>query len=107
MTELGVLSVAADLAATGRNSFHGYEMTRLLASTRHRVVAHTTVYRALLRLEGIRLLESRWEDATEAESASRPRRRLYSLTNAGATVLLQSGLGARRRLNSAPEASRS
>jgi DNA-binding PadR family transcriptional regulator len=42
-----------------------------------------SVYRALSRLEELRLLESSWEDAEEALRERRPRRRYYRLTEEG------------------------
>jgi DNA-binding PadR family transcriptional regulator len=46
-----------------------------------------TVYPALRRLEIARLLESCWEDESEAHAAGRPRRRTYSLTSEGHQAL--------------------
>jgi DNA-binding PadR family transcriptional regulator len=42
-----------------------------------------SVYRALSRLEMLRLVESSWEDADEALREKRPRRRYYRLTDRG------------------------
>jgi DNA-binding PadR family transcriptional regulator len=42
-----------------------------------------SVYRALSRLEMLRLVESSWEDADEALREKRPRRRYYRLTERG------------------------
>jgi len=44
-----------------------------------------TVAQILFRLEQWGWLTSRWEDATEAHSRGRPRRRFYQLTGLGAT----------------------
>ena len=46
-----------------------------------------TVYPALDRLEGLRLVRSRWEDEAAAHAEGRPARRYFSLTPAGATAL--------------------
>jgi DNA-binding PadR family transcriptional regulator len=46
-----------------------------------------TVYPALRRLERAGLLRSGWEDAEEARSAGRPRRRTYRLTSRGREAL--------------------
>jgi PadR family transcriptional regulator PadR len=46
-----------------------------------------TVYPALRRLEKAGLLKSRWEDAAEAHSDGRPRRRTYALTDEGWRLL--------------------
>ena len=42
-----------------------------------------SVYRALSRLETLKLVESSWEDADEALAEKRPRRRYYRLTPKG------------------------
>jgi DNA-binding PadR family transcriptional regulator len=47
------------------------------------LTAQGTLYRALNRLERDGLLESRWEDASEAAKARRPLRRLYRITAGG------------------------
>jgi DNA-binding PadR family transcriptional regulator len=83
--ELSILAAGIDLAHRGEPEFHGYgiakeirdrEAARLLA-------AQGTLYRALDRLEGLGLLESRQEPAEVAAAENRPRRRLYSLTALG------------------------
>jgi len=48
-----------------------------------------TVYPALRRLEKAGLLEAAWEDAAEAHSDGRPRRRTYALTPAGARAMTE------------------
>ena len=45
-----------------------------------------TAYPALRRLEKAGYLESRWEEAVEAHSDGRPRRRIYELTSEGAAA---------------------
>ena len=59
-----------------------------------------TAYPALRRLERAGLLKSGWEEADEAHAAGRPRRRIYSLTRAGADALgeAQARLEQARRL---------
>lgn len=42
-----------------------------------------TVYPILRRLDGERLLTSRWEKQTDAQKEQRPPRRYYALTGAG------------------------
>jgi len=46
-----------------------------------------TVYPALDRLEGLRLVGSRWEAEARAHAEGRPARRYFHLTPAGATAL--------------------
>ncbi len=65
------------LAAVSRGSRFGFDImdeTRLKSGS---------VYRALSRLEALRLVESSWEDADEALREKRPRRRYYQLTEQG------------------------
>ena len=59
----------------------------MLAGEGSTLTAHGTLYKALGRLEKAGLLESEWEDAAAAEDEGRPRRRLYSVTGAGALAL--------------------
>ena len=46
-----------------------------------------TVYPALDRLEGLRLVASSWEDEAAAHAEGRPARRYFRLTTAGAAAL--------------------
>lgn len=84
--ERAICDAALDLRERGADTFHGYE----LAKTMRRVpgaplmTAFGTLYRALARLEQMGFVESRWEDP--APDHNRPRRRLYTLTAAGATA---------------------
>jgi DNA-binding PadR family transcriptional regulator len=83
--ELEICRMALDID----ESFHGYEMAKLLqegADTRL-LIAHGTLYRALARLEGMGLVKSRWEDPRIAARENRPGRRLYALTAAGETAV--------------------
>lgn len=83
--ELDVCRMALDLD----ESFHGYQMARLLqeGAEARLLIAHGTLYRALARLEGMGLLKSRWEDPRIAARENRPGRRLYALTAAGETAV--------------------
>lgn len=66
-----------------------------------------TVYPALRRLEREGLLESSWEDETEAHADQRPPRRYYEVSEAGATALeaaVERYRGLDRLLEEAPEA---
>jgi DNA-binding PadR family transcriptional regulator len=66
--------------------FHGYALARTMReqTSARRLTAHGTLYKALGRMETAGLLESRWEDADRAAADGRPRRRLYTVTGAGA-----------------------
>jgi DNA-binding PadR family transcriptional regulator len=46
-----------------------------------------TVYPALRRLEAARLVESHWEEGTEAQLEGRPARKYYRLTDEGEAAL--------------------
>ena len=83
--EASVLVVAAELFARGIAEIHGYDLARHLAERTHArlLTAHGTLYRALSRLESMGLLDSRWE-STDRDDPTRPPRRLYRLTDAGA-----------------------
>jgi PadR family transcriptional regulator PadR len=89
--ELSICIVAADLAASRRGEFHGYQIAKKLAAEAdHRLLtAYGTLYRALARLEEMGLLVSRREDPAIAARESRPGRRLYTLTAAGETAAVE------------------
>ena len=72
----------------GTTEFHGYELAKLLreASDARLLTAYGTLYRALMRLEEMGLLESRWEDPEIPARENRPGRRLYSLTGKGEAI---------------------
>ena len=82
----------AELSASG-TEFHGYQIAKELAHLAdHRLLtAYGTLYRALGRLEDMGLLVSRREDPEIAARASRPGRRLYTLTAAGEAVAVSAG----------------
>ena len=84
--ETAICVTAGDLLRDGTGEFHGYELARRLGDlSDHRLLtAYGTLYRALARLEKMGLLTSRAEAPELAASESRPARRLYSLTAAGA-----------------------
>ena len=65
------------LAALGRGSRFGFDIMDETG------LKSGSVYRALSRLEALRLVESSWEDAEEALREKRPRRRYYRLTPKG------------------------
>lgn len=76
--ETAICVTAAELASAGTVEFYGYQLAKELArdTERRLFIAYGTLYRALARLEGMRLLESRREDPTIAAQESRPGRRL-------------------------------
>ena len=83
--ETAICACAATLGRRGTTEFHGYEIARRLGdeSSRRRLTAYGTLYRALGRLEAMGLLESRWEDPEIPARENRPGRRLYTLTAEG------------------------
>lgn len=87
--ELSILEAAVALQRRGIMAFHGYSLAKVMktASDRRMLTAHGTLYRALHRLERARLFEAFWEDPTEAERESRPRRRMYRLGALAAVAL--------------------
>lgn len=62
--------------------FHGFAIAQAMGDG-NRVVAHGSLYKALNRMAQKGWLSSRWEDAEEAMSEGRPRRRLYKVTPSG------------------------
>jgi DNA-binding PadR family transcriptional regulator len=79
--EIAICVAAADLDG----GFHGYELAKHLAERtgNQTLTAYGTLYRALGRLERMKLVRSRWEDPAIAARENRPGRRLYALTAAG------------------------
>src|SRR4051812_26039049 len=79
--EVAICVAAADLDA----EFHGYELAKHLAEVtgQQSLAAYGTLYRALARLEQMKLVKSRWEDPAIPARENRPGRRLYTLTAAG------------------------
>ena len=96
--EASVLVVAAELFARGIAEIHGYDLARHLAERTHArlLTSHGTLYRALSRLESMGLLDSRWE-STDRDDPTRPPRRLYRLSEAGAERALERRCRGRRR----------
>ena len=80
--EVSILEAAVVLNKRGTKAFHGYLLAKVVKTKgdRRMLTAYGTLYRALHRLERAGLLESSWENSTQAEQESRPRRRLYRLT---------------------------
>jgi DNA-binding PadR family transcriptional regulator len=80
------LCLAAEaLRRRGLATFHGFLIAKEIqeAEDTRLLTAYGTLYRALGRLEQMGLVTSVWEDAQLAADEGRPRRRLYSLTDAG------------------------
>ena len=84
--ERAICDAALDLRERGADTFHGYELAKTLRRVPDAplITAFGTLYRALARLEQMGLVESRWEES--APDHNRPRRRLYTLTAAGAAA---------------------
>lgn len=83
--EQALCAAAAALRRRGVESFHGYLLAKEVKarSDARRLTAYGTLYRALARLERMGLMTRNWEDPQIAADEGRPRRRLYSLTDAG------------------------
>ena len=86
--ERAICASAGALRRHGVNEFHGYQLARQLAddSDRRLLTAYGTLYRALARLEGMGMLQSRWEEPEIPARENRPGRRLYTLTALGETA---------------------
>ena len=97
--ELAILDVCATRSLNGDPECHGFLIANLIKGTQNTrlLTAYGTLYRALNRLEKAGLLTSRWEDMSSLANESRPRRRLYRITNAGAEALAES-----RNINTEP-----
>jgi DNA-binding PadR family transcriptional regulator len=87
--EEAILDAGITLKAKGSADFHGFSVAKMIQKThdKRRLVAHGTLYKALIRLERAGLLTSEWEDADIAVDEGRPRRRLYRVTDLGETSL--------------------
>ncbi len=87
--EQEILLAALRLRHQGIDEFHGFSLAREVQdlTQAHRLRAHSTLYRALRRLEQQGYLQSRWEDPEVAEMENRPRRRLYRLIASESTLI--------------------
>jgi DNA-binding PadR family transcriptional regulator len=83
--EQALCLAAAALRRRGLATFHGFLIAKEIrdAADTRLLTAYGTLYRALARLEEMGLVTSVWEDAQLAADEGRPRRRLYSITDAG------------------------
>ena len=85
--EEAVLEIGLRRVRDGDAEFHGFAMaTELEHAGGRSLTAHGTLYKVLDRLERDGLLVSRWEDADEYDG-SRPRRRLYQVSDKAAGAL--------------------
>jgi PadR family transcriptional regulator PadR len=84
--EVAILRACLD---AGESGSHGFALAKAMADAgdSRELTATGTLYRALHRLEAAGLVESRWEDPTDAADAGRPRRRSYRITGSGTTAL--------------------
>lgn len=88
--EEAVLETGLRRLREGDPEFHGFAVaTELDDRDGRRLTAHGTLYKVLDRLERDGLLTSRWEDAGEV-GGSRPRRRLYQVSDKALGVLQRS-----------------
>ncbi len=76
MRALGNAAIAV-LAALASGYKYGFDIMD------HTGLKSGSVYRALSRLEELRLASSKWEGARIAVQEKRPRRRYYEITDAG------------------------
>lgn len=90
--ELNILDVCESRSLSGSPECHGFLIASLIKGTQNTklLTAYGTLYRALSRLEKAGFLTSRWEDISSLAGESRPRRRLYRITDAGLKALAES-----------------
>ncbi len=107
--EVSILGAGLELFHRGQFEFHGYAIAKEIREREaaRRLAAQGTLYRALDRVEGLGLLESRLEEPDLAAAEKRPRRRLYMVTALGeqahsAARLLQPTQGRPVRPGEAP-----
>jgi DNA-binding PadR family transcriptional regulator len=87
--EVQILSAALQMAAAGEREFHGFLLARRMKEQSGALfrTAYGPLYKALDRMSGHGLLESRWEEPDVAIAARRPRRCFYRVTAAGQLAL--------------------
>jgi PadR family transcriptional regulator PadR len=87
--ELAILDVCVTRSLNGDPECHGFLIASLIKGKQNNklLTAYGTLYRALNRLEKASFLTSRWEDMSSLAGESRPRRRLYRITDAGSEAL--------------------
>jgi PadR family transcriptional regulator PadR len=81
--------VCVTRSLNGDPECHGFLIASLIKGKQNNklLTAYGTLYRALNRLEKASFLTSRWEDMSSLAGESRPRRRLYRITDAGSEAL--------------------
>ena len=86
--EVAILSACLE---AGERGSHGFALAKAIADAGdgRSLTATGTMYRALHRLDAAGLVESWWEDPSDAAEAGRPRRRSYRITGAGAHALAE------------------
>jgi DNA-binding PadR family transcriptional regulator len=88
--EEAILRIGLRRMSDGQPDFYGFAIaTDLDGTDGRRLTAHGTLYKVLDRLERDGLLVSRWETPDEVEQ-SRPRRRLYQVSDEAAPALSRS-----------------
>ncbi|MCU1589445.1 MAG: hypothetical protein JWP11_701 [Frankiales bacterium] len=88
--EEAILGIGLRRLRDGEPEFYGFAIaTDLGQADGRRLTAHGTLYKVLERLERDGLLTSRWEGSDEVEQ-SRPRRRLYQVSDDAAPALRRS-----------------
>jgi PadR family transcriptional regulator len=87
--ELSILDVCESRSLSGSPECHGFLIATLIKGKQETrlLTAYGTLYRALGRLEKAGFLASRWEDTSSLAGESRPRRRLYHITEEGTKAL--------------------
>jgi PadR family transcriptional regulator PadR len=98
--EESILQIGLRRMRDSEPEFYGFAVATELDDDGRRLTAHGTLYKVLDRLERDGLLTSRWEDAEEVD-VSRPRRRLYQVSDKASFALqrsraLQAPAGVRR-----------
>lgn len=95
--EQALCLAAVALRRRGLTTFHGFLIAKEIQDAGDtRLTAYGTLYRALGRLEQMGLVTSVWEDAQLAADEGRPRRRLYSITDAGQKAAAEAHAAAKR-----------
>ena len=97
-----VLEIGLRRLRDGDAEFHGFAIATELGDAGGRqLTAHGTLYKALDRLERDGLLVSRWEGPDEYDG-SRPRRRLYRVSEKASAALNASRAAQRASLPARP-----
>ena len=83
--ERDILAAAESLRARGIPEFYGALISKEIKDVNQArlLTAFGTIYKALERMEGLGLIESRWEDIKIAKASNRPQHRLYRVIAGG------------------------